>query len=63
MEWIRSQGIGFAEDSYLHLGGALRTLICADVVRPSLRWLTAPTTVRYLAADMAASATRSPSPS
>jgi len=53
MEWIRSQGIGFAEDSYLHLGGALRTLICADVVRPSLRWLTAPTTVRYLAADMA----------
>ncbi|WP_406191781.1 site-specific integrase [Streptomyces sp. NBC_01017] len=53
MDWIRSKEIGFVEDSYLHLGGALRTLICADVIRPSLHWLTAPTTVRYLAADMA----------
>ena len=53
MDWIRSKEIGFAEDSYLNLGGALRTLICADVIRPSLRWLTAPATVRYLAADMA----------
>jgi Site-specific recombinase XerD len=53
VNWIRSKEIGFVEDSYLHLGSALRTLICADVIRPSLRWLTTPTTVRYLAADMA----------
>lgn len=53
MEWIRAKDIGFVEDSYLHLASALRTLICADVIRPSLQWLTTPTTVRYLAADMA----------
>jgi len=53
MDWIRSKEIGFTEDSYLNLGGALRTLICADVIRPSLRWLTAHATVRFLAADMA----------
>ena len=53
MEWIRANEIGFAEESYLSLGSALRTLICADVVRPSLRWLTTPSTVRFLAADMA----------
>jgi hypothetical protein len=53
MDWIRSRGIGFAEDSYLHLGSALRTLICGDVIRPSLEWLSIPATVRYLAAEMA----------
>ncbi|MGH3322445.1 MAG: tyrosine-type recombinase/integrase [Streptosporangiaceae bacterium] len=53
MDWIRAKQIGFVEDSYLNLGSALRTLICADVIRPSLRWLTTPATVRYLAADMA----------
>ena len=53
MDWIRSNGIGLAEQSYLNLGSALRILICADVIRPSLRWLTTPNTVRFLATDMA----------
>ena len=53
MAWIRSEELGFAEESYLNLSSALRTLICADVIRPSLQWLTTPDTVRFLAADMA----------
>ncbi|MPY81306.1 MAG: site-specific integrase, partial [Actinophytocola sp.] len=53
VEWTRAKGIGFAEESYLHLGGSLRTLICGDVIRPSLSWLTGPATVRWLASDMA----------
>ena len=50
--WTRAKGLGFSEDSYLHQGSALRTLICADVLRPSLAWLTIPATVRNLATDM-----------
>ncbi len=50
--WTRAKGLGFSEDSYLHLGSALRTLICGDVLRPSLAWLTIPGTVRSLATDM-----------
>jgi hypothetical protein len=53
MDWTRAKQIGFVEDSYLHLGSALRALVCGDVLRPSLTWLTTPATVRYLAAEMA----------
>lgn len=53
MDWTRANKLGFSEDSYLHLGSALRTLVCGDVLRPSLGWLTIPATVRNLAADMA----------
>src|SRR5712692_1531275 len=52
VSWVRNQGIGFADESYLHLGGALRVLICGDVIRPSLSWLTTPGSVRFLAAEM-----------
>ena len=53
VSWIRSQGIGFADASYLHLGGALRLLICGDVIRPSVTWLTVPVATRCLSSEMA----------
>lgn len=53
MDWIRAKQIGFVDGSYLHLGNALRAVICGDVIRPSIGWLTTPATVRYLAAEMA----------
>ena len=51
--WLNSEGEGYPEAYYWQLGGAVRVLICADVVRPSLAWLTTPATVRYLATEMA----------
>ena len=48
-------GYDYPASGYQNLGGAVRALICADVLRPSLVWLTMPATVRYLAADMARS--------
>ena len=53
MSWIRAHGIGFADASYLHLGGALRLLICGDVIRPSVTWLTIPVATRCLSSEMA----------
>lgn len=38
---------------YDYLGSALAVLICADVIRPSLRWLLTSTTPRKLAASLA----------
>jgi integrase len=43
---------------YDYLGSALAVLLCADVIRPSLRWLLASTTPRKLAVSLAA--TRDP---
>ncbi|MHB1774175.1 MAG: tyrosine-type recombinase/integrase [Acidimicrobiales bacterium] len=43
---------------YDYLGSGLAVLICADVIRPSLRWLLTSTTPRKLAASLAA--TRDP---
>ncbi|MEX1194137.1 MAG: site-specific integrase [Dehalococcoidia bacterium] len=48
-------GYDYPDSGYPHLGGAVRAMICADVLRPSLSWLTMPATVRYLAAEMARS--------
>ena len=53
MSWIRAHGIGFADASYLHLGGALRLLICGDVIRPSVTWLTIPVATRCLSSETA----------
>ena len=52
VKWARSKGMGSSAESYDHMGSALRALICGDVIRPSLRWLTTPTTVRLLAEEM-----------
>ena len=51
--WLRTQGSGIPDSDYWHLGGAARAMVCADVIRPSLAWLTTPATVRGLAKEMA----------
>ena len=53
VSWLRTEGGGFADALYWHLGGAVRVMLCADVLRPSLVWLTTPATVRCLAKEMA----------
>ncbi len=53
LSWLRAHGHDLPDAFYWHLGGAARALVCADVIRPSLAWLTTPTTVRCLAREMA----------
>lgn len=53
LSWLRAEGHDLPDAFYWHLGGAVRAMVCADVIRPSLAWLTTPATVRCLAREMA----------
>lgn len=53
VSWLRTDGGGFPDGYYWRLGGLTRAMVCADVLRPSLAWLTTPATVRCLAGQIA----------
>lgn len=53
VSWLRTQDGGFPDGYYWHLGGIVRAMVCADVIRPSLVWLTTPGSIRGLAREMA----------
>ena len=52
VSWSRTEGGGFPDGYYWHLGGLVRAMVCADVIRPSQAWLTTPATVRCLAREI-----------
>jgi len=53
--WLHSTGRGCQDPAHDHciFGGGVLPLICADVIRPSLSWLTTPRTPRHLVAELA----------
>ncbi len=55
--WLRATGwaSGNPRTDFIALGRGVLTLICGDVIRPSLSWLLAPETPKNLAAEMARS--------
>jgi integrase len=55
--WLRQTGRGCADDrpDRVLFGRGVVALICGDVIRPSLEWLTVPAAPRYLAAALARS--------
>ena len=55
VSWLNTEGDGLPDTYRWHLGSLVRGLVGAEVIRPSLAWLTTPATVRYLAAEMARS--------
>lgn len=53
LSWLRSEGSGYSDSRYWDLGSAVRRLLCGDVIRPSLAWMTTPATIRCLPREMA----------
>jgi integrase len=56
-KWLRQTGRGCADQrpDLVLFGLGVRSLICGDVIRPSLEWLAVPGAPRYLAAALARS--------
>jgi len=55
IQWLHHKGWASKDPQYdfITLGRAMLSLICGDVIRPSLAWLLTPASPKYLAAEMA----------